>query len=62
MIRIGKKEKSMNEDIKSLISDVLKDINEIRESELTLKERIPLEIMALNAVANAYDKIGVARS
>ena len=62
MIRIGKKEKSMNEDIKSLISDVLKDINEIRESELTLKERFPLEIMALNAVANAYDKIGAARS
>lgn len=47
----------MADDIKNLISDVLKDVREIRESGMEVKERLPIEIMALNAVTNAYKKI-----
>lgn len=46
----------MTDDIKNLISDVLKDVKEIRDSDMEVKERLPIEIMALNAVANAYEK------
>lgn len=46
----------MSDDIKNLISDVLKDVREIRDSDMEVKERLPIEIMALNAVANAYEK------
>lgn len=46
----------MTDDIKNLISDVLKDVREIRDSDMEVKERLPIEIMALNAVANAYEK------
>ena len=46
----------MSNDIKNLISDVLEDVREIRESNMEVKERLPIEIMALNAVANAYEK------
>ena len=48
----------MEEKIKDLISGVLDDVDEIRNAEKfpEAKDRLPLEIMALNAVANAYDK------
>lgn len=46
----------MTDDIKNLISDVLKDVREIKESDMEVKDRLPIEIMALNAVANAYEK------
>lgn len=46
----------MTDDIKNLISDVLKDVREIKESDIEVKDRLPIEIMALNAVANAYEK------
>lgn len=51
----------MNEEIRSFVLNILKDVNEIRDGDLSLKERIPLEIMALNAVANAYDKIDAVK-
>lgn len=48
----------MEEKIKDLISGILDDVDEVRNAEevLEAKDRLPLEIMALNAVANAYDK------
>lgn len=46
----------MEDDIKNFISDILKDVREIRERDMEVKERLPIEIMALNAVANAYEK------
>lgn len=46
----------MAEDIKNLISNVLEDVKALRKSDMEVKERLPIEIMALNAVANAYDK------
>ena len=48
----------MEEEIKNLIQNVLEDVEEVRNSETLpeAKDRLPLEIMALNAVANAYEK------
>lgn len=46
----------MREEIKKLIKSVLEDVKELSESDMEVKERLPLEIMALNAVANAYEK------
>lgn len=43
------------EQINKLIQAVLDDAEEIRNSEEKPKDRLPLEIMALNAVANAYE-------
>lgn len=46
----------MTEEIKNLIQNVLEDTKALRESNMEIKERLPIEIMALNAVANAYEK------
>ena len=46
----------MGEEIKNLIKNVLEDVKVLREIGMEVKERLPIEIMALNAVANAYDK------
>ncbi len=46
----------MGEEIKNLIENVLEDVKALREIDMEVKERLPIEIMALNAVANAYDK------
>lgn len=46
----------MGEEIKNLIKNVLEDVKVLREIDMEVKERLPIEIMALNAVANAYDK------
>lgn len=46
----------MTEEIKNLIQNVLEDTKALRESNMKVKERLPIEIMALNAVANAYEK------
>lgn len=40
-------------EIKELVSVILEDVKTIRESDMTAKERLPLEIMALNAISNA---------
>lgn len=46
----------MAEEIKNLISSILEDVKTIREGDMEVEERLPIEIMALNAVANAYEK------
>lgn len=46
----------MAEEIKNLIQNVLEDVKALRESDMEVKERLPIEIMALNAVSNAYEK------
>ncbi len=46
----------MSDEIKNLIQNVLEDVKALRESDTEVKERLPIEIMALNAVANAYEK------
>ena len=43
----------MQEKIEKLISEILEDVSEIRKSQMEAKDRLPVEIMALNAVANA---------
>ena len=45
----------MKNRIEELVSKVLDDVNAIDNEEA--KDRLPLEIMALNAVSNAYDKL-----
>ena len=45
----------MKNRIEELVNKVLDDVNDINDEEV--KDRLPLEIMALNAVANAYDKL-----
>lgn len=47
----------MAEEIKNLIQNVLEDTKVLRESDMEVKERLPIEIMALSAVANAYERI-----
>lgn len=47
----------MQEKIEKLIAEVLEDVSEIRESQMEAKDRLPVEIMALNAVANAQKVI-----
>lgn len=47
----------MQEKIEKLISVVLEDVSEIRKSQMEIKDRLPVEIMALNAVANAQKVI-----
>ncbi len=46
----------MTEEIKNLIQNVLEDTKALRESNMEVKERLPIEIMALNAASNAYEK------
>lgn len=46
----------MAEEIKKFIKNVLEDVKTLRESDMEVKDRLPIEIMALNAVANAYEK------
>lgn len=46
----------MESQIKELIKNVLEDVKVLREIDMEVKERLPIEIMALNAVANAYEK------
>lgn len=46
----------MEDEIRVLIKKVIEDV-EIFDKGLSAKDRLPLEIMALNAVANAYEKI-----
>lgn len=46
----------MESQIKELIENVLADVKELREGDIEVKERLPIEIMALNAVASAYEK------
>lgn len=45
-----------NGEIKELISNVIEDVKTVRESDVEVKDRLAIEIMALNAVANAYEK------
>lgn len=45
----------MKNRIEELVNKVLDDVNDINNEEV--KDRLPLEIMALNAVTNAYDKL-----
>lgn len=47
----------MESQIKELIENVLADVKELREGGIEVKERLPIDIMALNAVANAYAKV-----
>lgn len=47
----------VQENIEKLISVVLEDVSEIRKSQMEAKDRLPVEIMALNAVANAQKVI-----
>lgn len=47
----------VQEKIEKLIAEVLEDVFEIRESQMEAKDRLPVEIMALNAVANAQKVI-----
>ena len=47
----------MEEKIREFIANVLEDVKALRESDMEVKERLPIEIMALNAVANAYAKV-----
>lgn len=47
----------MESQIKELIENVLADVKALRESDMEVKERLPIEVMALNAVANAYAKV-----
>ena len=47
----------MEEEIKTLIWKVLGDVEEIRKNGMEAKDRLPVEIMALNAAANAYEKV-----
>ena len=46
----------MESQIKELIEEVFADVKALRESDMEVKERLPIEIMALNAVANACEK------
>lgn len=46
----------MKSEIEELVSYVLDDIRKIRESDMEIREQLPVEIMALNAIANAYEK------
>lgn len=54
---IGKEVRGVQEKIEKLIAEVLEDVSEIRESQMEAKDRLPVEIMALNAVANAQKVI-----
>ncbi len=47
----------VQEEIEKLISVVLEDVSEIRKSQMEVEDRLPVEIMALNAVANAQKVI-----
>ncbi len=47
----------MGEEIREFIANVLEDVKTLREIDMEVKERLPIEIMALNSVANAYEKI-----
>lgn len=47
----------MQEKIEKLISEVIEDVSEIRKSQMEAKDRLPVEIMALNAVVNAQKVI-----
>ena len=50
-----KEEKKMKDRIEDFIGQVIDDVEELRKSNIDLKERLPLEIMALDSVANAFD-------
>lgn len=47
----------VQEKIEKLICVVLEDVSEIRKSQMEVEDRLPVEIMALNAVANAQKVI-----
>lgn len=47
----------MEEEIRNFIANVLEDVKALRESDMEVKDRLPIEIMALNAAANAYAKV-----
>lgn len=48
----------MEETIRKIIEYVASDIEEIRNKNVDVSGRIGAEIMALNAICNALDKIG----
>nr|DAP84254.1 MAG TPA: hypothetical protein [Caudoviricetes sp.] len=49
----------MNEKIKTLSDQVYEDIQILRESgNYDVEKRLGVEIMALNALSNAYEKTG----
>ena len=45
----------MKDRIEDFIGQVIDDVEELRKSNMDLKERLPLEIMALDSVVNAFD-------
>lgn len=47
----------MEEKIRELAEQILNDVEELRKSDVGIEQRLPVEIMALNAVVNAEDKI-----
>lgn len=48
----------VEETIRKIIEYVASDIEEIRSGNVDASGRIGAEIMALNAICNAFDKIG----
>lgn len=53
---VGKEEeKSTKEIIRKMVSNLSEDISTLR-NEISAKEIVPIETMALNAVCNAYEK------
>ena len=51
----------VEESIRKLIEYVSSDIEEIRSGNVDAAGRIGAEIMALNAICNAFDKIGAPK-
>lgn len=47
----------MEQKIRELEEQILNDVGELRKSDSGIEQRLPVEIMALNAVVNAEDKI-----
>lgn len=52
----------MEETIRKIIEYVASDIEEIRSGNVDASGRIGAEIMALNAICNALDKIGATEN
>lgn len=58
-ISVKKEVKNMQEKIKTLCDQVFDDIQNLRESSnYDVEKRLGVEIMALNALSNAYEKTG----
>lgn len=58
---VGKEEeKTTKEIIRKMVSDLAEDISTLR-NEISTRELVPIETMALNAVCNAYEKVPANR-